>query len=246
MSDRDTGKNVSSEKRISLRERTVNGLLAVIPDRIDNRTVLRTFEAMRKHQKRRSRDYSFHDSDNSRNFRLHKASIAGCGGFIEDQNSYTDMAYGDVTVQYSGCELIALYNALFALFGAETVTLPELISVFERDGMVFRGKFGTSPRAVADYLEKQGLHTELTTEASGFERLAGASDCLILTMYNDGMDISKEVHTVCVSKSCGKYTAHNVYCDGNALGPFDTLTELLANINSGRAKGIALTGIRRD
>lgn len=246
MKDRDAFKPSRTGKdSIPLRSKIITGALAVIPDRVDNRTIIRVFEALRKQQQLSKHDYSRHSAENRKSFRQHKAVIAGNGGFIEDQNSYTDISYGASTVQYSGCELIALYNALHSLGDDAYTDLPDIVSDFEKDGMVFRGKFGTSPKALADYLEKRGYTAELITEVSGFDKLAHGSDCLILTIYNDGLDISKEVHTVCVSKAGGGYTAHNVYSDGKPFGPFPSVSELTAGINSGRAKGISLIGIRK-
>jgi len=49
-------------------------------------------------------------------------------------------------MQYSGCEIFAVYNTVYSLLSHPLMSLPELISRFEKDGMALGGKFGTSPK----------------------------------------------------------------------------------------------------
>jgi predicted butyrate kinase (DUF1464 family) len=164
---------------------------------------------------------------------------------VEDQNSYTDMAYGESTMQYSGCEIFATYNAMYNINGKVTKPLADLISSYEKDGMVLSGKFGTAPKAISDFLEKQGFVTKLTTEEKEFDDIGKKFESMILTMYNDKNDISQEVHTVNISKENGKFTAHNVYCNGKVVGPYASVSEVIKNINGGKAKGISLIGVKK-
>lgn len=221
-------------------------VLAFIPGQVNNKTVVAAFEAMRAEQKLLGKKFD-HLAENKKAFAKHKAAIEKHKGYVEDQNNYTDVAYGSAKMQASGCEIFATYNALYNLHGKHVIDLPDMIDEYEKDGMVLNGNFGTAPKAIADYLTKKGYKAEMETEPEKFDRLGKDSESLILTMYNDENDISQEVHTINISKGKdGKYTAHNTYCNGKVLGPFGSVTETIANINSGKAKGISLIGVRKS
>ena len=218
---------------------------AFIPGKINNATVITAFEVMRKQQRLMKKDFSNHLKKNKEAVEKHLSDIKKNKGFIEDQNQWEDASYGESTMQYSGCEIFATFNAIWSMLGKTIMSLPEMISEYEKDGMVLSGKFGTAPKAVSDFLEKHGFQTELSTDEKEFDEVGKRSDSLILTMYNNKDDISQEVHTINISKKDKKYTAHNVYCNGKILGPFDSVSETINNINNGKAKGISLIGIRQ-
>ena len=221
-------------------------LNAFIPKYVRNGVVLGAFELMRKQQRITGRDYTSHLKANEESFLRHRGSIERANGYVEDQNSYTDMKYGDYTMQFSGCEVFAVYNAMFNICGRHEKSLAVIISEFERDGMVLSGKFGTSPRAIVDYLTRNGYVAEITTKPSEFDVMGRRSDSLIITVYNDREDVTKEVHTFNISKGRDGFTAHNVYCNGYVVGPYSCVSEILININGGRAKAISLIGISKD
>ncbi len=221
-------------------------ICAFIPGKIDNQTVINALDIMRKQQHVAKKDFSSHDKANEAAFAKHQATISAAGGFIENQNAYTNMAYGDATMQFSGCEIFATYNAMQHIGGKNVMSLPQMIAAYEKDGIVLSGKFGTAPLAIADFLKKQGYKTEVSTNEADFDTLGTKHDGLILTMYNDKNDISKEVHTVNISKENGQFTAHNVYCNGKVVGPCKNVTELIGNINGGKARGISLIGISKS
>lgn len=220
-------------------------VLAFIPGQVNNKTVVAAFEAMRAEQRLLGKKFD-HLAENKKAFAKHRASIEKHKGYVEDQNNYVDVFYGSAKMQASGCEIFATYNALYNLHGRHVIDLPDMIDEYEKDGMVLNGNFGTAPKAIADYLTKKGYRAELETELGNFDKLGRDSESLILTMYNDGNDISQEVHTINISKGKdGKYTAHNTYCNGKVLGPFSSVTETIANINRGKAKGISLIGVKK-
>ncbi len=218
---------------------------AFIPGKINNATVISAFEVMRKQQRLLKKDFTEQIKKNKAAVEKHAADIKKNKGFIEDQNKWTDTTYGESTMQYSGCEIFATFNAIWSILGKSIMSLPEMISEYEKDGMVLSGKFGTSPKAISDFLEKHNFKTELCTDEKDFDEVGKRSESLILTMYNDRDDISQEVHTINISKKDKKYIAHNVYCNGKVLGPFDSVSETIRNINKGKAKGISLIGIRQ-
>jgi hypothetical protein len=234
-----------TENNANIRNEMFKKVCALIPNQVDNKLVVNAFEMMRKQQKLLKKDFSANFKKNEESFKKHEAVIKKNKGYVEDQNNYTDMAYGESTMQYSGCEIFATYNAIYNITGKAAKSLAELISSYEKDGMVLSGKFGTAPKAISDFLEKQGFATKLTTEEKEFDGIGKAYESMILTMYNDKNDISKEVHTVNISKENGKFTAHNVYCNGKVVGPYASVSEVIKNINGGKAKGISLIGVKK-
>lgn len=218
-------------------------LCAFIPHHVSNRVVVGALDLMRRGQRLAKKDFSSNLARNERAFQNHVETIRKNGGYVEDQNRYTDMVYGRVTMQYAGCEIFAVYNAIYSINGRNDMSLPEMIAKFERDGMVLSGKFGTAPKAVRDFLECQGFRTEFVTDETQFEDLGERSRGLILTMYNDKDDIRREVHTVSISKDPDGYRGHNVNCNGDVLGPCGSLRELMAQMNGGRIKAVSMIGV---
>ena len=195
----------------------MNFIFSFIPKRISNGTIVAVYELLR------------HIQNN---------------GYVEDQNAYIDMPYGKSTMQFSGCEIFAVYNAMRSLLQHPVMDLPELIFYFEKDGMSLNGKFGTSPKALRDFLKSNGFTAAFTAKEADFSAFAAKYPGLIFTMYNDRNDIRKEIHTIHISKKGSMFTAHNVYCNGKVVGPFTSFDELIQNINGGKAKGISLIGIK--
>ncbi len=218
-------------------------LYGFIPHWVGNAVVAGVWDLMRRWQRLFRKDYSGHTQRNGEAFLRHKDRIARDQGYVEDQNSYTDMAYGESTMQYSGCEIFAVYNAIYSITGDHPIPLPGMIAEFERDGMVWKGKFGTSPKALKDFLDRYGFRTEYATKEKMFDALGERCQSLILSMYNDRDDIRREIHTVNISGRKGQYVAHNVYCNGRTVGPCGSVQELMAQMNGGRVKGICLLGV---
>ena len=214
-----------------------------IPDGISNRKLMRILDMLRILQRPLGRRFNRHEAENALSFLSHEKSIRNNNGYIEDQNRYTDLAFGKKTMQFSGCEIFAVYNALFSLTGGHGTSLARLISHFERDGMILSGLLGTAPSALRDYFKKRGFVTEFVTDEEVFDRVADAHDTLILVIYNDAGDAAQAVHTINISRDRGLYTAHNVYGNGLRVGPCSSVTELISLINKGRARGIAALGI---
>lgn len=217
-----------------------------IPRKIKNRTILRFFDLLRHFHRKSASTYQTHEHVNRDAFKRHLMCIEQAGGYIEDQSNYEDMAYGKATVRYSGCEIIAVYNALTQLHTKLTPSLPDLISHFERDGIVLRGTFGTSPRAISDYFIAHGFKVETTFHQREFARIADDHATLILTMYNNGENLLDKIHTIFISHDEDGYTAHNVYGNGHLVGPYSTWLDLLQNLNAGKARGIFLIGIKHN
>ena len=132
-------------------------ICGIIPGKVSNDTVLSAFEVMRKQQHILKKDFSTHKAGNDSVFKTkHETTVKNNKGFVEDQNNYADMAYGESTMRYSGCEVFATYNALNALKRTQGLSLADMIADYEKDGMVMGGKFGTSPQAIYDFFKKKG------------------------------------------------------------------------------------------
>lgn len=223
-----------------------------VPRYFGNGAVLWFYELLRKSQRILGKKDWQHLDINAEKLISHLKHAEGFGGFIEDQNNYADILLGKVSMKFAGCEIFAVYNTLKALENKipegkrllEQYPLYRLIEYFEADGLVLSGSFGTAPKALCDFFIKHGFNAILTTKENEFEKLAEDAAALILTMYNDRDDITKEVHTVCITKSDEGFIAHNVYCNGKIVGPAKNLMELIGSFNGGKAKGISLIGIQ--
>ena len=171
----------------------------------------------------------------------HKESIRRNNGYIEDQNSYTDLSYGKRTVKYSGCEVIAVYNALSHM-NDRRYDLISLLGKFEVDGCILSGEWGTAPSAIKDFFIAEGY---IVKQYRLKDKIDLPFDTFILVIYNDKYDIRQQIHTVCVTLDKNMYTVHNMYGNGRAFGGFNSIEDLLQNHSSGNAKMIYLLGIKR-
>ena len=175
--------------------------------------------------------------------------------YIENQNEWGSILYGSGkhhNMRYSGCEIIATFNALKALKGTGSPeSMAELIREYEARGAALRGEFGVSARAIEAYFRKQGFHVTVTDKADR-ESLAMVdrqSQVLIAVAYNDVNDITQQVHTICITKDAGKgYVLHNAYRkDKNekyiASVPYATLSDAINKISRYEPKLIYLIGI---
>lgn len=210
-----------------------------IPRKVNNRTTL-SFYNMFRHIDKVHHSRSLRQNNLEHNLREVKNHYDNNGklSYIEDQKSYTDMKYGCVTVRYSGCEIISVYNAFVYLFGESIMTFPELIAEFEQDGMSLNGVFGTAPSAINNMLMRHGFKTKYYHDRDLIEKSEGAR-VVIMTFYNNEENIMDMVHTVCVTREKDGYYGHNVNCNGKVLGPYISLKEFSEKINGGKSKMIS-------
>lgn len=175
--------------------------------------------------------------------------------YIENQNEWSNIMFGagkHHNMRRSGCEVIATFNVLKALTGTGSPeSMAELIREYEVRGAALRGEFGVSPRAIEVYFREHGFRVATTdkTDDTSLNMVDRQCQVLIATVYNDGNDITKQVHTVCITKDSGQgYVLHNTYCkDKNgtyvASAPYATLTDAVNHISRYGAKLIYLIGI---
>lgn len=176
-------------------------------------------------------------------------------GYIENQNEWMDIRFGMGThhnMSYSGCEVIASYNAWKALKGSGAPEdMAKFIYDYEAYGAALLGEFGTSPYAIKKYFQKKGFSVAAAygDDQTAVETIGSTYKVMIATVYNDGNDITKQVHTVCITAEAGKgYVLHNAYLV-NKSGtyvesvPYGTLADAIGHISRYEPKLIYLIGI---
>lgn len=226
-------------------KKLLDKICGLIPGKVDDRLVLDAYELLQKAEHLLKKDIPSTVRENTLAFRKHTLDIRKAKGYVEDQHKYQDMQYGATTMKHAGCEIFAVYNALYTLDGSHMIPLPHMIRDFELEGMVFSGRFGTSPKSLVHYLNKKGYRTEMVTDPQEFDKIGNSYDSLILTMYNNAEDIRDQIHTVHIKGGEKGFTAHNVYCNGTVVGPAPSVTELISRFNKGKARGICLIGITK-
>lgn len=229
-----------------------------IPQKISNRTVLWAMEVMRRLTNHISRKTILQNYEENLT-RLESLPGFAQGELIENQAQWETVRFGcgkHHNMKYSGCEIIAAFNALAALGEAgDARSMAELIGIFEKDGAMRSGEFGVSVGAVCDFFQKKGYGVRMTAAkaAQELEKAGRDADVLIVTAYNDRNDITAQIHTVCVTKNeAGRFAVHNAYCwDGrkyaardNGGKGYSSVAEAVAAIH-GNAAAIAVIGIEK-
>lgn len=186
-----------------------------------------------------------------------KGSPFKAGDYIENQAEWGAIKFGisrHSSMAYSGCEIMATYNAKLAL--GEMIsekTMVDLIARYERKGVALNGAIGTSPKEIITYFQENGYKVIMTesTAPKLINQIGRTSDTIIVTAYNNRNDITGMIHTVSVTKEeNGTYTLHNAYVyrqDSHsyvAKGGYHTLQEAIENMSSAPAV-ICVIGICR-
>ena len=229
-----------------------------IPKHVSNRTFLRLYQlAALIHVSRRTSNKNYEKNIvqlRSMNWDLQNERFT----YIENQNEWSEIMYGagpHHNMKYSGCEIIATFNTLKAVGGLADYdavkSMAELIRYYEMNGAALLGEFGVSPKAIETYFIRQGFTVTATDkdDNKNVDTVDGKSRVLIVTVYNDVNDITKEVHTVCITKDAMKgYVLHNAYCrDEHGVYresiPYKTLKEAINHISGYEPKLIYLIGI---
>ena len=174
--------------------------------------------------------------------------------YIENQNEWGEILFGwgsHHNMKYSGCEIIATFNALKALGKADSPDfMAELISEYEKHGAALWGEFGVSPLAIYAYLKKQGF--SVVTAKKDDDKSLDIADrrcrVFIVTMYNNARDITAQIHTICITKEENQYILHNAYRRNQkgvyvASNSYTTLKEAITHASGQEAKMIYLIGI---
>lgn len=189
---------------------------------------------------------------------LEKADFFTAGSYIENQIKWNSVRFGSSTMAYSGCEIMAVYNALHTMEKEMTVRdMVELISAFERKGAVLRGKWGCSSYAIYEYFLKRGYETVFTCskDMRRVNEIGENFETVIITAYNNRYDVRSMIHTISASKDeNGYYTLHNAYKKNSAGeyaayagdGKIESLRKAVSLMSyDGQASAICVIGISR-
>lgn len=237
-------------------ERGRTFLVSFIPKYVSSRVFLAVYQMLswiKVPRKIREENYT----SNCERLRGMNDSFWNCPHvYIENQDEWKDIRFGagrHRNMSYSGCEIIASFNAWKALGGCTAPEqMAELISAYEAGGAALQGEFGTSPRAIAAYFKRNGftVMTACGEESAKVAEIGNVCSVLIATVYNDKEDITKQVHTVCITFEAGRgYVLHNAYRI-NAKGtyvesvPYRTAADAVGHISGYEPKLIYLIGIR--
>lgn len=223
-------------------DRLLDFFKSFVQKNISNKTLLQFLKTFRNLVP--AKEYPGNLEQNTQNFPNHFYAINENRGYIEDQRNYEDMKYGLTTIAFSGCEIIAVYNALYDLTGEKNRDFPGLIDYFEKNGILLYGYLGTEPLAIEEYLIKLGFETMSSTEKEDYPNIQDKCDVFILIKYNNKNDITKMIHTISISKRNGKFYLHNSGFSGH-LDEYESIMEILSKINNGNAQEIYLIGIKK-
>lgn len=232
-------------------------VFAAIPNKISNKTVIHVQEILRKEQNLFHKPFPDHYEANVAAMPKHQEEIDGKGkGFVENQHAYRDMAFGNSTMADSGCQIFAIYNALYFITGRHEIPLPDMIREFEEDGILRDGSFGATARSGLDYLRNHGYISSKNSKTPGryrckftpreeeFPNLVKSSRACIVLLYNNRNNLMDGLHNICITNRRGKLTAHNVDCNGKVYGPFNDYESLIQSIDDGQAKFVYMVGLK--
>ena len=217
-------------------------IFKTIPGKLKNKTVVAAIDRLRKIEKLIKRNFTQNDISNVQAYRKRMAEKPGFRtALIERQADFTDMSLGKSTLDYSGCEVIAVYNLLLKYGGGDLkVELPDLIEIFEKDGILHAGRFGVSMKSIKKYLGEIGIEVNYTTDEEDFDLLGHFCDHFILTVMNDREDIFRQIHTFYISKDGERLIAHNA----GLRMRYYSISEIIGALNGGKAKGICLMAVK--
>ena len=217
-------------------------IFKTIPGKLKNKTIVGAIDRLRKIEKLIKRNFTQNDISNVQAYRKRMAEKPGFRtALIERQADFTDMSLGKSTLDYSGCEVIAVYNLLLKYSDGDfKVELPDLIEIFEKDGILHAGRFGVSMKSIKKYLEEIGIEVNYTTDEEDFDLLGHFCDHFILTVMNDREDIFRQIHTFYISKDGERLIAHNA----GLRMRYYSISEIIGALNGGKAKGICLMAVK--
>ena len=130
-------------------------------------------------------------------------------GYIDNQSQWKDVLFGKRDMAYSGCEIMAVYNALYALGkGSGYKLIAELIEEFEKSGAAMGGIIGSSPTSIKRHLKKHGIKSRIVWQE---DKLDPDTDLAIVTVYNDKNTLYSQIHTITFTRDENGFSAHNAY-----------------------------------
>lgn len=164
------------------------------------------------------------------------------------------------TADFNTCGVVSLYNVLTALTDGNAPAFPVLLRCFEEHGIALNGAFGVSPSALNEYLIEHGYRTRLLTGKAitpkNMKLFQDTFDAFIVTVFNNGDDLSEMMHTMAITKDDEYYYLNNDYsacCQDNEKAPagrsvsdsIETLLNNYRNFGGNHCRPISLIGIKK-
>ena len=150
------------------------------------------------------------------NYKKNNKAIKGFSDYIKDQSSNlcNKLRYGDYSLSYNGCELIAIYNALRYI--KKEQPLPKIILEAELNYLQLAfssGFWGTDPLKIKHYLNAHNIKYSMMTtyNKSDFVTKVESSRITIVSTWN-GVPYLSSLHTYCIRYDLKnkKYYSFNV------------------------------------
>lgn len=147
------------------------------------------------------------------------------------QASLAHVPAGRCTMDYMGCEMIALYNALH--FTGIPQPLGNIIETFERRRwLMLGGHWGADPYAIGRYLQQEGIpFSEFSgkKQFSSFAALINNTENRVFVLsYWLGDTIFSGAHAVTLVHQDGKLWVYNLFNQQTAPVAVDTLSDLVS------------------
>ncbi len=154
-------------------------------------------------------------------------------GIINGQglSPVSDFRYGNVTLSWSGCEIIANYNALILLDNPQN--LNDVANWGENHGQIANGVFGTWPDSSKKLFEHLGYTVVEERDSSRFDSVAADSDVCIFTFWNNKDNYFDAVHTVAIEQGKDGITVYNYYNEYAEPWHFDSFSDMISSENLG-------------
>ena len=162
-------------------------------------------------------------------FRRQKSGILPVQAPVLGQAVLTHIPAGRRTMDYMGCEIIALFNALHFL-GRER-PLAELIQTYERRRwLLLGGHLGANPYAAGTYAKENGLpcreFSGPKSHADFLKALQTPEDGVFLFSFWLGDTIFSGAHAVTVVRRNGQLWVYNLFNGQKAPLPVNDLRQL--------------------
>lgn len=154
-------------------------------------------------------------------------------GLINGQglSPFSDFLYGSATLSWSGCEVIANYNALFILGNPQS--LNDVANWGENHGQMADGILGTFPTSSRELFEHLGYTVTTETDSSKFDSVAASSDVCIFTFWNNKDNWLEAVHTVAIEPGQDSIVVYNYYNKYAKPWYFDSISDMISKENLG-------------
>ena len=151
---------------------------------------------------------------------------------------YCDIPYGNSTLGYSGCEVIALYNMLILRNAEESINsiIDFMVNQFNKtpcllSGWGMHGKFGAAPQDIASFLRSREINYQFSFFMSSLNK-NGEPGIFIVSYWNSAPVVSG-YHTVAISYDGSDYVAYNYNCDRNMIYSSTNGLKSILNGNGG-------------